>query len=154
MRLMRRRTSKAIPAFWAGVMVCGSVISIIAAVNYCFLQRTQLCVFRAITGLPCPGCGLTHSGLALLHGDILESLCYHALLVPYVLTFVASSIQIDFFAINWLRSRRWIWMILIVSLSYYVVRMALFFPHGPYPMVYDRDCYLYRGLKIVLSFWK
>ena len=27
--------------------------------------RIQLCVFRLITGVPCPGCGMTH---AILHG--------------------------------------------------------------------------------------
>lgn len=153
MRLMQRRTNKAIPAFLAGVIVCGSVISIIAAVNYLFLHSTQLCAFRAATGLPCPGCGLTHAGLALLRGEIVESLRYHALLVPYVLTIAANTIQIDFSVANWLRSRRWIWTILIVSLGYYAIRVVLYFPRGPYPMVYDQRCYLYRGLKIVLSLW-
>jgi hypothetical protein len=28
------------------------------------------CVFRAVTGLPCPFCGLTHSMMALGQGDI------------------------------------------------------------------------------------
>ena len=154
MRLTQRRTSKRVPAFWAGVIVCGSVISIMAAVNFFFLQSTQLCIFRATTGLPCPGCGLTHSGLALLRGEIVESLRYHALFVPYVITIAANSIPVDFYVVNWFRSRRWIWAILIVSFGYYTARMLLFFPGGPYPMVYDQRCYLYRGLKLVLSFWE
>ena len=139
--------------FFVWIIVCGSVISIIAAVNYFFLHSTQLCVFRAATGLPCPGCGLTHAALALLRGEIVESLHCHALLVPYVLTIAANTTQIDFFAANWLRSCRWIWMLLIGSLGYYAIRMVLYFPKGPYPMVYDQRCYLYRGLKIALSFW-
>ena len=151
MRLMRLRISKAILAFCAGAVVCGSVIAIIAGVNYCLLHSTQLCVFRATTGLPCPGCGLTHSGLALLRGEVVESLRYHALLVPYILTLIANSIRIDFFATNWLRSRWWIWTILIGSVGYYATRMVLFYPSGPYPMVYDRRCYIFQGLKIVKS---
>ena len=107
-----------------------------------------------MTGLPCPGCGLTHSGLALLRGEIVESLGYHALLVPYVITIAANSIPFDFFAVNWFRSRRWIWTILICSIGYYAVRMVLFFPGGPYPMVYDQRCYLFRGLKLLLSLWE
>ena len=153
MRLTQRRTNKAIPASLTGVIVCGSVISIIAAVNYLFLRSTQLCVFRAATGLPCPGCGLTHAGLAFLRGEIVESLRYHALIAPYIATIAANVIRIDFFAVNWLRSRGWLWALLIGSIGYYVVRMVLFFPRGPYPMVYDQRCYLYRGLKLVLSLW-
>ena len=33
-----------------------------------------LCPFRALTGLPCPGCGLTRSWVYLMHGDIGSSL--------------------------------------------------------------------------------
>ena len=33
-----------------------------------------LCPFRALTGLPCPGCGLTRSWVYLMHGDIGASL--------------------------------------------------------------------------------
>lgn len=150
--MTRRRTSKTIPDFCAGVIVCGSVIAIIAAVNYFFLQSTQLCIIRAITGLPCPGCGLTHSGLALLHGDVAESLRYHALFVPYILTIAANSIRVDFFVVNWFRSRWWLWTILIGTLGYYAVRMVLFYPRGPYPMLYDQRCYLYHGMKMALSF--
>jgi hypothetical protein len=35
------------------------------------------CVFYHVTGLPCPGCGLTRSCIALLHGDAVQSLRYH-----------------------------------------------------------------------------
>lgn len=30
----------------------------------------ELCVFRRLTGLPCPGCGLTRSWVMAAHGDI------------------------------------------------------------------------------------
>ena len=36
------------------------------------------CPFLAITGLPCPGCGLTRSVLALMHGHAADSLRWHA----------------------------------------------------------------------------
>ncbi|NQT79066.1 MAG: DUF2752 domain-containing protein [Candidatus Aminicenantes bacterium] len=38
-----------------------------------------MCVMRGTTGLPCPGCGLTRSIVAAVHGDIRMSLIYHRL---------------------------------------------------------------------------
>ncbi len=35
------------------------------------------CVFAEITGLPCPGCGLTRATVALVHGDWRTSWAYH-----------------------------------------------------------------------------
>ena len=39
----------------------------------------SLCPFRLASGLPCPGCGLTRSVVALAHGDLSASLYYHPL---------------------------------------------------------------------------
>lgn len=36
------------------------------------------CPFLHITGIPCPGCGLTRAIYFLLHGDVRASLTYHA----------------------------------------------------------------------------
>ena len=36
------------------------------------------CPFRAVTGVPCPGCGLTTATLELLRGDLSGSLRTHA----------------------------------------------------------------------------
>jgi hypothetical protein len=36
------------------------------------------CPILAVTGVPCPGCGLTHAALQLLDGDLVSSLQTHA----------------------------------------------------------------------------
>lgn len=37
------------------------------------------CIFRAITGVPCPGCGMTRAWLAFLTGHFDAALAYHPL---------------------------------------------------------------------------
>lgn len=50
-------------------------------------------IFR-ITGIPCPGCGLSRAVTLLLHGDLKGSLTYHAfapiLLLTMVIIFLAA----------------------------------------------------------------
>jgi hypothetical protein len=36
------------------------------------------CTFKYITGQPCPSCGMTHSFVFLMHGDVVESLRWNA----------------------------------------------------------------------------
>ena len=36
------------------------------------------CPFASVTGVPCPGCGLTRATLFLIHGDWKQSLAMHA----------------------------------------------------------------------------
>jgi hypothetical protein len=38
-----------------------------------------LCIFNRITGLPCPGCGLTRSFCALGHGELARAAAFHPL---------------------------------------------------------------------------
>ncbi len=43
------------------------------------LTLPSLCMLRNTTGIPCPGCGLTHAVVAAVHGDWKESFVYHRL---------------------------------------------------------------------------
>jgi hypothetical protein len=55
-----------------------------ALLGSCLLSPEQsgsgpvLCPFRLATGLPCPGCGLTRSFVAMGHGDVREAFRQHA----------------------------------------------------------------------------
>ena len=44
----------------------------------------SLCPHKLLTGLPCPGCGITKSFIFFYQGDILKSLSYH-LFGPFVI---------------------------------------------------------------------
>jgi uncharacterized protein DUF2752 len=48
-------------------------------------QYFTLCGFKAVTGLPCPGCGLTHSFCAIGKGDWREALAFNAVGPPLFL---------------------------------------------------------------------
>jgi hypothetical protein len=52
-----------------------------------------LCPFAALTGVPCPGCGLSRAALALLSGDVAAAFHFHPLVfvaLP-VLVFVTTT---------------------------------------------------------------
>jgi hypothetical protein len=63
----------------------------------------SLCPFKLMTGLPCPGCGMTRSVVALLHGDLTVSAYFHPLGAPFVLAMLALAVA-D--AVIWSRHRR------------------------------------------------
>lgn len=47
-----------------------------------------ICGFKNLTGLPCPGCGLTHSFCAIGKGDFAGGISYNLLGLPLFLLFV------------------------------------------------------------------
>lgn len=43
-----------------------------------------LCAFRLVTGIPCPGCGMTRAWASLALGDWASAWTYHPLALPFV----------------------------------------------------------------------
>ena len=50
-----------------------------------------LCMFKRITGMDCPGCGLTRSFTYMGHGDVIDAFTRHKLGPPFYL-FVAAQV--------------------------------------------------------------
>lgn len=83
------------------------------------------CYIKAFTGIPCPGCGMTRAYLSLLQGNIKGAFYYHPLfLLPPALVILMLLSYWKHFKIA-----KWIWFILLlVIIGTYVVRMILMFP--------------------------
>lgn len=126
-----------------------------AAGRVCF---RAFCPFLVITGLPCPGCGLSRSCLYLLKGQFARSFSLHPLGGIWLL--FLCSFLIHRYVVGKKCPKWMLWLLallLLATLFLYVVRMALLFPDRP-PMSYTgRNLFEkiipdYR--EKILSFWK
>ncbi|MBP7949081.1 MAG: DUF2752 domain-containing protein [Verrucomicrobiales bacterium] len=66
--------------FFADPLLTWAVLGATAVVAALHLSGIAAwhCPFKQATGLPCPGCGLTRSCTALLHGDFKSAVAHHA----------------------------------------------------------------------------
>ena len=60
------------------------VIIVLLAFLFDFLG-IRICLFYALFHLPCPGCGMTRAGKALLGGDGSKALAYNFMIFPICL---------------------------------------------------------------------
>lgn len=69
------------------------VMAVAAVLALSVVYDFPFCPFAALTGVPCPGCGLGRATLALLHGHVHEALRFHPLVLVVLpaLALVAAS---------------------------------------------------------------
>jgi len=82
---MKRLTGPAVAAILAAAVLAISFIWSPEA-----LPRVSLCFFNRVTGLPCPGCGLTRGFCALSHGRLLEAWALN----PFSFLFYAAAVAL------------------------------------------------------------
>lgn len=46
-------------------------------------EEIEFCMFKNITGIPCPGCGMGRGTNALFHGNLMHSFLLHPLAIPF-----------------------------------------------------------------------
>lgn len=83
------------------------------------------CPFRCITGLKCPGCGLTHLVIHLVRGQILEAFASNPVLMIYILYMFGISIASRIYHhckhplihrfLNWNSTYKELWLVLMMA---------------------------------------
>jgi hypothetical protein len=93
------------------------------------------CIFHAVTGLYCLGCGGTRAVHSLLNGDIIKALGYNAflvLLLPAALYFYIAGFGRVFFHKSILpvpKNRApWLWTLLGLAIAFMTLRNVYIFP--------------------------
>jgi hypothetical protein len=86
-------------------------------------QHLSPCFFKSHFGnLECPGCGMQRSLIALLKGDILESLHYHVALIPFIITI---SLLIAQLIIKHEKGGKWVMWAFIITTGITVVQFII-----------------------------
>ena len=93
-----------------------------------------VCPLYAMTGIACPGCGLTRGFHALFHGDVLTALHFNALLPVYAFIIGYSFLSMFLVAMRGrglsfrVFSPFVLWGFLVVSIIFALVRNLPFYP--------------------------
>jgi Protein of unknown function (DUF2752) len=118
----------------AGLIGGAAVVSVVAWFNPVTAGFFPQCPLYQMTGLACPGCGLTRGFHALFHGDVLTALDYNAMLPFYVLFFAYLAASLASVAVRGrgfsfrLFQPKVAYSFLIISLVFAVVRNLPFYP--------------------------
>ncbi|MBN2558348.1 MAG: DUF2752 domain-containing protein [Clostridia bacterium] len=117
------------------------VISIALLILIAVFSDTGLCVFRRITGLPCPSCGMTRAYVELLSGNVAGAFLMHPLFwfIPIII-----GLMIHTQATGKSHTKAYV-VIGVIFLVVYIIRMILLFPHT-YPFDYEHSSILGRLL--------
>ncbi|MFY9114657.1 MAG: DUF2752 domain-containing protein [Dethiobacteria bacterium] len=63
-----------------GFYIAGIIILLITPTSF-FETNFSICIFKNLTGIECPGCGMTRAFSSLFHGDIIGAVHHHKLVV-------------------------------------------------------------------------
>ena len=118
----------------AGILAVGAGAFVVSYFNPTTAGFFPVCPLYALTGIHCPGCGLTRGFHALFHGDVLTALHYNALLPIFALFFGFVFVWLFLIVV---RGRGLSWRIfppsamygfLVLAAAFFVLRNLPFYP--------------------------
>lgn len=80
------------------------------------------CPIKALTGLECPGCGFQRAGIALLRGELVNSLRLYPAFIPLVMTWLLLLLHLVF---KFRQGAKWVKYAFIVSASIVFVNFVV-----------------------------
>jgi hypothetical protein len=118
------------PVWWVGLLLATLALGG-GAVVFFFNPATHrfypVCTFHQLTGLNCPGCGMTRAVYALVHGNFSAALRDNALLV-----FALAGLALRGLWVMWRKGStatvgeflpaKFLWPLLVVALAFTVLR--------------------------------
>jgi len=118
----------------AGILTVGAGAFVVAYFNPTTAGFFPVCPLYYLTGIHCPGCGLTRGFHALFQGDVLTALHFNALLPVYAVVFGFMLVSMILVAV---RGRGLSWRIippsamygfLVLAAAFFVLRNLPFYP--------------------------
>lgn len=115
-----------------GTFAVGS--GVVAYYDPTTIHMLPVCPLVAITGLACPGCGLTRGFHALFHGDVVTALDFNAIIPVWAFIFAWVVISLSLYAIRgkglwmWPTNPRFMGVFMFVLLAFGILRNLPFYP--------------------------
>jgi len=72
------------------ITIIGGYSLLIIINNFVDGKYKCTCLFKIITGIPCPGCGMGRATLSLISGKFIDSLKFNILAIPFNAILLAS----------------------------------------------------------------
>ncbi len=127
--------------------ICLGVISLVS-----YALGLGICAFYGVTGIYCPSCGMTRAFVALFHLDLNSAFMYNPMFILVPLTIIPLFINQFVFKIKKSTLDMYFFLLIILLLGTWVIRLILFFPNDP--VAYNENnllLHLYRTIKNSLS---
>ena len=143
------RLKKSLDCLWKDIKNARWVIIFIIA-YFVFLKNFlySTCPLVIFTGFPCPMCGMTRAGFALLHLEFKEAFHIHPFIYPLGFMIAAFCANRYIFLKKTPEWMKWCMIILLAAMTvFYIWRMYHYFPGEP-PM-----SYYYNNLASRLRRW-
>ncbi|CAN5401768.1 hypothetical protein BH11PSE11_BH11PSE11_14720 [soil metagenome] len=92
---------------WRAVLTLGWPLAMGVVPILMSMGEVPLCVFRRLSGLPCPLCGATHACAALIDGDLLTAWQANPGVIVLVAIALTQTVQLAYEAWSARRLLRW-----------------------------------------------